>query len=112
VADAVSSGLSIREREELREARRREEGRAVEQRGGSPWADPEWIECRDGKRRPTQPGIFPLADGIPTRMEPDGTIVTPSRAGMLRGYGNAIVTEVAVTFIRAAMDALDEIQNG
>jgi hypothetical protein len=26
--------------------------------------------------------------------------------GLLRGYGNAITTEVAVTFIRSALDAI------
>ena len=50
------------------------------------------VECRDGKRRPTQPGIFPLAHGV------------PGRVGLLRGYGNAIVPQVAAAFIQAYLE--------
>jgi DNA (cytosine-5)-methyltransferase 1 len=56
------------------------------------WADLEWIECSDGKARPTQPGLCPLAHGI------------PNRVGRLRAYGNAIVPQVAAAFIRAYVD--------
>ena len=55
----------------------------------SPWADLEWLPCRDGKARPTQPGLFPLAHGV------------PGRVGLLRGAGNAIVPQVAAAFIEA-----------
>ena len=61
-----------------------------------PWADVEWLACADGKSRPAQPGIHPLAHGA------------PGRVGRLRAYGNAIVAEVAATFIRAVMDAASE----
>lgn len=54
----------------------------------SAWADIEWIECSDGAR-PTQPGLFPLAHGI------------PNRVGRLRAYGNAIVPQVAAVFVMA-----------
>jgi DNA (cytosine-5)-methyltransferase 1 len=57
----------------------------------SPWSDAEWIRCTDGKSRPAQPGSFPLAHGV------------PARVGKLRAYGNAIVPQVAATFIRAVM---------
>ena len=56
----------------------------------NPWATVEWIECSDGKARPTQPGLFPLAHGV------------SGRVGRLRAYGNAIVPQVAEAFIRAA----------
>ncbi len=56
----------------------------------SPWHDPEWIYCRDGKYRPVEPGISPLADGVPGRLV------------QLCGYGNAINTYQAATFIAAA----------
>lgn len=56
----------------------------------SPWADCEWIWCRDGKYRPVEPGTFPLAHGV------------PGRVGLLRGYGNAIVPQVAAAFIQAS----------
>jgi DNA (cytosine-5)-methyltransferase 1 len=55
------------------------------------WNDAEWLFCRDGKWRPVEPGTFPLADGI------------PSRVGRLRGYGNAIVPQVAVQIIHEIM---------
>lgn len=60
------------------------------------WADADWLGCRDGKFRPVEPGTFPLANGIPTRV------------GRLRGYGNAIVPEVAAEFVRAFLAASDD----
>jgi DNA (cytosine-5)-methyltransferase 1 len=49
---------------------------------------------RDGKHRvvPTEPTLFPLADGV------------PNRVGLLRGAGNAIVPQVAAEVIKAYMD--------
>jgi DNA (cytosine-5)-methyltransferase 1 len=55
------------------------------------WDACEWIECRDGKARPIEPGTFPLAHGA------------PARVGRLRGYGNAIVAPLAAEFIAAYM---------
>lgn len=54
----------------------------------------EWIQCPDGKRRPTKPGIQPLATGVPNRL------------GALSGSGNSIVPQVAATFISAAFEAM------
>jgi len=56
------------------------------------WRDADWLFCRDGKWRPVEPGTFPLADGL------------PGRVGLLRGYGNAIVPEVAAEVIGAYME--------
>ena len=56
------------------------------------WPDVEFIECADGKARPTQPGLHPLADGV------------QGRVGQLRAYGNAIVPQVAAEFIAAYME--------
>ena len=53
------------------------------------WRDPDWLFCRDGKWRPVEPGTFPLAHGV------------AGRVGRLRAYGNAIVPQVAATFIEA-----------
>jgi DNA (cytosine-5)-methyltransferase 1 len=53
------------------------------------WRDADWLYCRDGKWRPVEPGLEPLAHGL------------PARVGRLRGYGNAIVPQAAATFIRA-----------
>ena len=56
------------------------------------WAAADWLYCRDGKWRPVEPGTFPLAHGV------------SGRVALIRGYGNAIVPQVAATFIRAALD--------
>jgi len=53
------------------------------------WSGADWLGCRDGKFRPVESGTFPLANGI------------PARVGRLRGYGNAIVPQVAAEFIKA-----------
>jgi DNA (cytosine-5)-methyltransferase 1 len=68
---------------------------AGERRSGAigrsgPWRDIIWLPCTDGRARPTQPGIFPLAHGV------------SARVGKLRAAGNAIVPQVAAEFIRAA----------
>ena len=60
--------------------------------GNDPWAGAEYIECLDGKARPVESGIFPLAHGV------------PNRVGTLRGSGNAIVPQLAEVFVRAALD--------
>lgn len=55
------------------------------------WSNADWLGCRDGKFRPVEPGTFTLANGI------------PARVGRLRGYGNAIVPQVAAEFVKAFM---------
>lgn len=67
--------------------------RPIGESGYTPWADLLWLPCRDGKARATQPGLQPLAHGV------------PARVGRLRGYGNAIVPQVAAAFIDAYMRA-------
>ena len=70
-------------------------------RGGSPeqagpWSDFDIIPCRDPKHgtiyRRIEPGAEPLVDGL------------PGRVGLLRGYGDAIVPQVAATFIGAFLE--------
>ena len=58
------------------------------------WGNADWLKCRDGKRRPVEPGTFPLAHGI------------AGRVGRLRAYGNAIVPQVAAEVIKAFMETL------
>ena len=88
------------------------------------WADSIAITCTDGRSRriSAQPGDEPLAYGIPVKLGPlfswlgrlgrDATPVTRmarlarrNRTGRLRGYGNAIVSQVAAEFIRSFMEA-------
>ena len=56
------------------------------------WGAADWLLCRDGKWRAVEPSTFPLVDGA------------PARVGRLRGYGNAIVAQVAQAFIEAYLD--------
>ena len=70
-------------------------GSAAEARGSSgPWGRFILIPCADGKTRRLEPGIAPLADGV------------PARVGKLRAYGNAIVPQVAARFIQAYIESL------
>jgi len=55
------------------------------------WSDAEWRRGADGKERRVKPGVCLLVDGL------------PGRVGRLRGYGNAIVPQVAAAFIRACV---------
>ena len=58
--------------------------------GGNFWHPCEWLPCRDGKYRPTKPGLQPLAHGV------------SGRVGKLRAAGNSIVPEVGAEFIKAS----------
>ncbi|MES2403742.1 MAG: DNA cytosine methyltransferase [Pseudomonadota bacterium] len=92
VADAASPGRSPEERaSEAQLPTRLPIELRGQDRAGDPWFDPEWLDCADGTRRPTQPGVFPLANGI------------PERVGRLKDLGNAIVPQIAATFIEATL---------
>ena len=67
----------------------------------------DWIFCRDNKWRPIEPGSFPLVDGSAFRLGSGGPFEGMSRAGMLRGYGNAVVLPVARAFVECAMEAVN-----
>jgi DNA (cytosine-5)-methyltransferase 1 len=79
-------------------------GDSVESDGGddrpSPsngfWVAADWIHCRDAKWRPVEPGTQPLAHGV------------SNRVGRLRAYGNAIVPQVAATFVKAYLSVKGE----
>lgn len=62
------------------------------------WSDYDVIPCRDGKARRVESGTFPLAHGV------------PNRVGLLRGYGNAIVPQLAAAFIKAFIDTQKGVQ--
>jgi DNA (cytosine-5)-methyltransferase 1 len=61
------------------------------------WGAADWLHCRDGKWRPVGPGSSPLADGV------------PARVGRLRGYGNAIVPQVAAAFVSSFLASCAEV---
>lgn len=67
---------------------------------GGHWADADWLVCRPSKPdapanlRAVEPGTFPLANGDSARM------------GKVRAYGNAIVPQVAATFVQAFLASI------
>jgi len=92
-------------------------GRKVEERHDSPsgfWDRREWLPCRDGKARCVESLTVEMAYGIPNGMGlvryGDRAIFHPlvketkNRVGRLKGYGNAIVPQVAAEFIKCAME--------
>ena len=64
------------------------------------WDQFDIAECRaiDGSTqyRRIEPGLPPVADGL------------PNRVGRIRGFGNAIVPQLAATFIRSFLEAEEE----
>jgi DNA (cytosine-5)-methyltransferase 1 len=96
LADTTNHGRSAadglrEETESSKQARQNGIGQPSGSGDNSFWANPDWLYCRDGKWRPVESGAFPLAHGI------------PGRVGLLRGYGNAIVPQVAAEIVRATM---------
>jgi len=96
VANAQYQIPSRRRRREQLPANDSRQTSGFDPHGENFWSSCTWLPCRDGKARPTKPGIFPLAHGV------------PGRVGQLRAAGNAIVPQVAAEFIRAFMDAEKE----
>ena len=102
--DARQIGRSIGESEI-------ESGMLKPERSDTDWSDPDWLYCRDEKYRPIKSGIEPLANGLPRGMgyssdpsEPiDADNTQEARVMRLKGYGNAIVPQVAASFIKAFM---------
>jgi DNA (cytosine-5)-methyltransferase 1 len=87
--------------------------RPAAQAGSNSWSDSIWIPCADGKARRIEPGLVPLVDGFPRGVVPSVDPCTPgyaeetaeARVMRLRGYGNAIVPQLAAEFISAYMEA-------
>ena len=104
-----SGGLADAERDGRRrdEQERGQEGRATD-RGSGAWSDFYLVQCTDGRQRRVGAGVFPLAYGIPAKLGPElagirGLVrrARRNRQGTLRGYGNAIVPQVAAEFVRS-----------
>lgn len=80
------------------------------------WRDADWIFCRDGKWRRVESGTQPLVAGFPkgvgrkkSRVGNISVSGAGNRTGRLKGYGNAIVPQLAATFIRAFLLAEEEL---
>lgn len=78
----------------------------------SVWGDLDWLPCLDNKTRPIKSGLSPLVNVLPRGVVPGGDPSDPQYANAtpegrvmrLRGYGNAIVPELAAVFIRSYME--------
>ena len=57
------------------------------------WRFADWLGCTDGLWRPVEPGAFPLADGVASRMD------------KLRAFGNAVNAEAARVWVESVMEA-------
>ncbi len=117
VADSADGGRPEHERES---GRRNTTGPAG--CGAGAWDSYDILPCRDGKARRVERGTFPLVarlpgpvvrggdPGLPESHRPSPSIAeakatAEGRVMRLRGYGNAIVPQVAAEFIRACEDA-------
>ena len=77
------------------------------------WSRYTLIHCRDGKQRRIEFGVKPLVARLPKGMvyssDPSAPInpqeTAEARVMRLKGYGNAIVPQVAAAFIQAALAA-------
>ena len=77
-----------------------QQDRPVAETGGvNFWSGAELIPCADGKVRRVEPGVSPLAHGV------------PGRVGKLRAYGNAIVPQIAAQFIKSFAETDHEINS-
>lgn len=82
--------------------------------GCSEWDNTEWLYCRDEKYRPIKPGLEPLVNGLPKGVGYSGDPSEPinadntqeARVMRLKGYGNAIVPQVAAQFIKTVNQCL------
>lgn len=131
MADTSSSGRESRPRDARLRAANSGTGSAAKQRGSllatderltstahGGWDDADWLLCRDGKWRPVESSLQRMADGLPGGVVRSGTVVPACyplaqkqerRVMRLRGYGNAIVPQVAAAFIIAFEQALTDL---
>ena len=91
--------------------------------GLSPWEGFQLIFCRDGKVRriPAESLLFRMADGVSEGVdgrgaagisETGGFPLTAQREGnamLLKGYGNAVVPQLAAEFIKAFMKSTGDM---
>jgi DNA (cytosine-5)-methyltransferase 1 len=87
---------------------------------GNFWGN-TWHHCRDNKWRRipatanAQRVFLGMVDGLQSTVDPIGLAslgfplakTIPNRVALLKGYGNAIVPQVAAEFLKAVMNILD-----
>ncbi|MEM8626243.1 MAG: DNA cytosine methyltransferase [Pseudomonadota bacterium] len=91
--------------------------RTHESHGG--WQDADWLFCRDARWRPVEPSIQRVVDGFSEVVVPSGTELSASfpltqeahrRVMRLRGYGNAIIPQLAAEFVKGFVEACAEVE--
>ena len=129
VADTDHDGQPTWERDDQATRYGHSSGAAHGGNGQSFWSGAEWIVCHDGKARRTKSRLCDVADGVsrslgggsdfgaltPEEKEavtkvlsPDLLVdALPSRVDLWRITGNAIVPEIAASFLAAIMETLD-----
>lgn len=83
------------------------------------WSDYDVAHFTDGKARRVEPSSFPLVNGLPRGVGYSGDPRSPeyvhstaeARVMRLKGYGNAIVPELAAVFIRCFLGAVCDMLN-
>jgi len=117
VADSNGKGLERR----LVSGKRRDKRSA----GTHSVDDIIYVRCLDNKRRPlpraTQPGAESLADGVSpllvrgcgvdvpcAEIDPDAT--AEARVMRLKGYGNAIVPQLAAAFLETVLEIMTTVE--
>jgi DNA (cytosine-5)-methyltransferase 1 len=115
MGDAMFQGLEgfagTGDRTDQQRRESQEQDRSTTEAG--PWDDYQIAECADGKTRRVRTGLSPLAYGLPRKLGHFESGVRKlvkgarrNRKGRIKGYGNAIVPQVAAQFILAAKDAI------
>lgn len=110
-------------REAIRGQRSGDETDAANPHNGF-WSDADWLGCRDGKFRPVEAWTQQMVDGISDSLGcssdpsfrkafeevgfPLGANI-PARVARLRGYGNAIVPQVAAEFVKAFRGSIENL---
>jgi DNA (cytosine-5)-methyltransferase 1 len=94
VGNTIIPRLERQSRDEQNGNQSRRIGKRTERpvAAAGPWGDWRSVRFTDGKIRRIESGTSPLAHGV------------PSRVVRLRGYGNAIVPQVAAEFIQAYIE--------
>jgi DNA (cytosine-5)-methyltransferase 1 len=82
------------------------------------WRDWYLVKCRDGKARRIGTTVRPLAYGVPRDLgqhKPElRSLLRPAgrnRVGRLKGYGNAIVPQLAAMFMKSFFESVEQLRS-